>query len=66
MVKAGDPLATLVPGLARGGLWLGGNDVPLVAKGQSVRLQFEGLAGEVVQFVGWPSVAIGTFPAKWW
>ena len=64
MVKAGDPLATLVPDTDSRAveLWLDGNDVPLVAKGQSVRLQFEGWPA--VQFVGWPSVAIGTFPGK--
>lgn len=64
MVKSGDPLATLVPDTdARAvELWLDGNDVPLLAPGQPVRLQFEGWPA--VQFVGWPSVAIGTFPGK--
>ena len=64
MVKSGDPLATLVPDTdARAvELWLDGNDVPLLAPGQSVRLQFEGWPA--VQFVGWPSVAIGTFPGR--
>ncbi len=64
MVKAGDPLATLVPDtdVRAAELWLDGNDVPLLAAGQPVRLQFEGWPA--VQFVGWPSVAIGTFPGK--
>jgi len=64
MVKSGDPLATLVPDTdARAvELWLDGNDVPLLAPGQPVRLQFEGWPA--VQFVGWPSVAIGTFPGR--
>lgn len=64
MVKAGDPLATLVPDTdsRAAELWLDGNDVPLLQKGQPVRLQFEGWPA--VQFVGWPSVAIGTFPGK--
>lgn len=64
MVKAGDPLATLVPDTdsRAAELWLDGNDIPLLAKGQPVRVQFEGWPA--VQFVGWPSVAIGTFPGK--
>jgi multidrug resistance efflux pump len=64
MVKAGDPLAVLVPDTdARAvELWLDGNDVPLLTVGQPVRLQFEGWPA--VQFVGWPSVAIGTFPGQ--
>ena len=64
MVKAGDPLATLVPDTDSRAveLWVDGNDVPLLAPGQPVRLQFEGWPA--VQFVGWPSVAIGTFPGK--
>lgn len=40
-------------------LFVDGNDLPLVRKGDKVRLQFEGWPA--VQFVGWPSVAVGTF-----
>lgn len=40
-------------------LFVDGNDLPLVQKGDKVRLQFEGWPA--VQFVGWPSVAVGTF-----
>lgn len=64
MVKAGDPLAILVPDTAQRvvELWISGNDMPLLSEGQKVRLQFEGWPA--VQFVGWPSVAIGTFPGR--
>jgi len=61
LVKAGDPLAVLVPDYERRAveLWVDGNDVPLVTSGRRVRLQFEGWPA--VQFSGWPSVAVGTF-----
>lgn len=61
MIKAGDPLFTLVPETADRAveLWVDGNDAPLVTPGRHVRLQFEGWPA--VQFAGWPSVAVGTF-----
>ncbi|MCA9581822.1 MAG: HlyD family efflux transporter periplasmic adaptor subunit [Myxococcales bacterium] len=61
MVKAGEPLVTLVPeaGLRAVELYVDGNDAPLVEEGRHVRVQFEGWPA--VQFVGWPSVAAGTF-----
>lgn len=64
MVKAGDPLAILVPDTDQrvAELWIAGNDMPLLREGQKVRLQFEGWPA--VQFVGWPSVAVGTFPGR--
>jgi len=37
-------------------------DAPLVRLGDPVRLQFEGFPA--VQFVGWPSMAIGTFGGR--
>ncbi len=40
-------------------LQIDGNDLPLVRKGDKARLQFEGWPA--AQFVGWPSVAVGTF-----
>jgi multidrug efflux pump subunit AcrA (membrane-fusion protein) len=43
-------------------LFIDGNDLPLVRKGDRVRLQFEGWPA--VQFVGWPSVAVGTFGGR--
>jgi len=43
-------------------LHIDGNDLPLVRKGDRVRVQFEGWPA--VQFVGWPSVAIGSFGGR--
>ena len=64
MVKPGDALLALVPDTdARAAeLWVDGNDVPLLAEGRHVRLQFEGWPA--VQFTGWPSVAVGTFGGR--
>lgn len=61
MLKAGDPVAILVPESQSTvvELWVHGNDMPLITAGDKVRLQFEGWPA--VQFVGWPSVAVGTF-----
>jgi multidrug resistance efflux pump len=64
LVKAGDPLAQLVPDTESRAveLWVDGNDVPLIAEGRPVRIQFEGWPA--VQFAGWPSVAVGTFGGR--
>jgi len=64
LVKAGDPLAVLVPDTERRAveLWVDGNDVPLIHAGRPVRIQFEGWPA--VQFAGWPSVAVGTFGGR--
>lgn len=61
MVKAGDPIAVLVPDSEDRAveLYVDGNDLPLVTDGRHVRLQFEGWPA--VQFSGWPQVAVGTF-----
>lgn len=62
MLKAGDPLFTIVPEAADRAveMWVDGNDIPLVTPGREVRLQFEGWPA--VQFAaGWPSAAFGTF-----
>jgi multidrug resistance efflux pump len=60
-IKEGDTLFTLVPDTSERvvELWISGNDIPLVQRGDHVRLQFEGWPA--VQFAGWPSVAVGTF-----
>lgn len=60
-VKAGDPLATLVPETTDRAveLFVSGNDVPLLQVGRTVRMQFEGWPA--LQFTGWPAVAVGTF-----
>ncbi len=61
MVKAGDPIAVLIPDSEERAveLLVDGNDLPLVTDGRKVRLQFEGWPA--VQFSGWPQVAVGTF-----
>ncbi|HQY60689.1 MAG TPA: HlyD family efflux transporter periplasmic adaptor subunit [Polyangiaceae bacterium] len=61
MVKGGDPIAVLIPDTEERAveLHVDGNDLPLVAEGRRVRLQFEGWPA--VQFSGWPQVAVGTF-----
>ena len=61
LVKAGDPLALLVPDTEDRAveILISGNDLPLIQPGRHVRLQFEGWPA--VQFTGWPSVAVGTF-----
>ena len=61
LVKAGDPLVSLIPDTESRAveLWVRGNDVPLIEAGRPVRIQFEGWPA--VQFSGWPSVAVGTF-----
>ncbi|MFO0843482.1 MAG: biotin/lipoyl-binding protein [Gemmataceae bacterium] len=43
-------------------LQIDGNDLPLLRPGDPVRLQFEGWPA--AQFVGWPSVAVGTFGGR--
>ena len=60
-VKPGDKLGVLVPDTDSRAveLWVNGNDVPLIHKGDHVRLQFEGWPA--IQFSGWPAVAVGTF-----
>jgi len=64
MLKAGTPLALFVPDTYKPTveIWLNGMDMPLVKKGDPVRLQFNGWPA--VQFVGWPSVAVGTFGGR--
>ncbi|MBN9691273.1 MAG: HlyD family efflux transporter periplasmic adaptor subunit [Verrucomicrobia bacterium] len=72
-LRAGSPLCTVIPETDNRmvELLLDGNDMPLVQAremdeqgkvtqpGSPVRLQFEGWPA--IQFIGWPSAAIGTF-----
>ena len=60
-LKQGDPVVTIMPGDPRQAvaLQVTATDVPLLAPGRKVRLQFDGWPA--VQFSGWPSVAVGTF-----
>jgi multidrug efflux pump subunit AcrA (membrane-fusion protein) len=64
LLKAGEPVVQFVPDAYEPTveLWLSGEDMPLVAPGDMVRLQFNGWPA--IQFVGWPSVAVGTFGGR--
>jgi multidrug resistance efflux pump len=63
-VKKGDQLFIVVPETAELAveLTIPGNDSPLVHVGDDVRLQFQGWPA--IQWVGWPSIAIGTFGGR--
>jgi multidrug efflux pump subunit AcrA (membrane-fusion protein) len=63
-VKQATTLAVLVPATRQLAveLIIDGNDVTFIDVGRHVRLQFEGWPA--VQWVGWPSAAIGTFGGK--
>jgi adhesin transport system membrane fusion protein len=63
-VKQGATLALLVPRTKQRAveLFVDGNDVTFLDVGRHVRLLFEGWPA--VQWVGWPSVAVGTFGGK--
>jgi adhesin transport system membrane fusion protein len=65
MIKAGDPLVTLVPSTQSRAveLTIDGNDMPLVSEGEPVRLVFEGWPA--LQFVGLGgSTSTGTFGGR--
>lgn len=64
LLKAGEPLAVMVPASTKDvvELWIDGNDMPMVMRGNPVRLQFEGWPA--LQFSGWPSIAVGTFGGR--
>lgn len=76
-VKAGDRLLIITPAVTGEGkrvveLFVDGNDAPQLAEHYArclrdqrtihVRIQFEGYPA--IQFVGWPSVAVGTFAGQ--
>lgn len=63
-VDAGAVLAVIVPDTEdlAAELMISDNDVPLVAVGRPVRLQFAGWPA--LQFSGWPSIAVGTFAGR--
>ena len=60
-VKAGDVMAVIAPDTPDRAveIMITDNDVPLVAEGRKVRVQFAGWPA--LQWVGWPSAAVGTF-----
>lgn len=64
LVKEGDVLVQFAPdpGVRAVEVYVNGLDAALVQPGQHARLSFEGWP--IVQFSGWPSVAIGTFGGR--
>jgi multidrug resistance efflux pump len=60
-VKEGEAVVTIMPARPRQAvaLYVKAMDVPLLATGRKVRLQFDGWPA--LQFAGWPSVSVGTF-----
>lgn len=64
IVKQGDPLMVLAPKTEQLAveLWISGDDVALIKKGDMARVEFAGWPA--IQVPGWPSLAIGTFRAK--
>lgn len=63
-VKEGDPLLEIVPVnfSAAVEIFIDPVDLPLISKGQKVRLQFDGFPAIV--FSGWPNSSYGTFGGK--
>jgi len=63
-VKAGDPLAVIVPETSSRALelWISGNDIPWVYENHRVAINFEGWPA--VFFSGVPSASVGTFFGK--
>ncbi len=63
-VAAGAVLATIVPGTEdrAAAIFIRDYDAPLVSVGNPVRLAISGWPS--LQFVGWPSVAVGTFAGR--
>ena len=60
-IKEGESVATLQPEspLLAAEMYVRAMDVPLIQRGRTVRLQFDGWPA--IQFSGWPSAAVGTF-----
>jgi adhesin transport system membrane fusion protein len=60
-VKENEPVVTIMPenGMKAVELYVKAMDVPLLARGRKVRLQFDGWP--VLQFSGWPNASVGTF-----
>jgi membrane fusion protein, adhesin transport system len=63
-VSAGTILATIVPGTndRAAAIMIRDYDAPLISVGDPVRLSISGWPS--LQFVGWPSVAVGTFAGR--
>lgn len=63
-IKEGDAVVTILPesGDKAIEMFVKAMDIPLIAKGKKVRVQFDGWPA--LQFAGWPSVSVGTFGGK--
>ena len=63
-VKENEAVVTIMPESAQKAveLYIKAMDVPLIARGRKVRLQFDGWP--VLQFSGWPNASVGTFGGK--
>jgi len=60
-IKEGDAICTIMPSTSDLAveMYIKAMDVPLIAAGRKVRVQFDGWPA--LQFSGWPSVSVGTF-----
>ncbi|MDH4092045.1 MAG: HlyD family efflux transporter periplasmic adaptor subunit [Cyclobacteriaceae bacterium] len=63
-IKEGDAVCTIMPQASDMAveLYVKAMDVPLLSKGRSVRVEFDGWPA--LQFSGWPSVSVGTFGGR--
>ncbi|MFW5760074.1 MAG: HlyD family secretion protein [Cyclobacteriaceae bacterium] len=63
-IKEGEPVVTVMPERQDNAveLYIKAMDVPLLAIGREVRLEFDGWPA--LQFSGWPAVAVGTFGGR--
>lgn len=63
-ISAQQPVATIMPLNPSQAveLYVSANDVPLIRRGDEVRLQFDGWPA--LQFAGWPSISVGTFGGR--
>lgn len=64
IIKKGTQLAIFVPesNSIAVEIFVDGNDVPLIHKGRTVQLEFEGFPA--FQFSGWPGLSFGTFKGQ--
>jgi len=60
-IKEGEAICTIMPETSdlAVAMYVRAMDVPLIARGRTVRIQFDGWPA--LQFSGWPSVSVGTF-----
>jgi multidrug resistance efflux pump len=60
-IKEGDAVCTIMPETTDVAveMYVRAMDVPLMARGEKVRIEFDGWPA--LQFSGWPSVSVGTF-----